>query len=810
VAGGALSAGTVSLAVKADTTGFGSKLSQSLKGETGGLGAALGGPLLSGLKTFAGPIAAVVAGFSVGKFAKDSIKSFEDLAGSVKSFGRLAGGSTEQVSGLRGAMQLSGVDANAATGAITIFSKNLGNTVGNAKKTADMVAKLGGSFTDASGKIKPMSEILPGLADKFKTMPDGAEKTALAVQLFGRSGAQMVPFLNKGSAGIGELTAKAKTMGLVLDDTSMKSFVDAKVSARNFTSSIQGLKVTLGGELLPVVDSVINVFRNMLTPIILATTRYLASHRDAFLKTAEAISAFGKRAGAAFAEFGKKFKPVFDAVKPALAGFGASFKPVLASIGAAFEKLWPTFKTLIPQVLGLMAAFSPLRILFKALEPILPQLVGTLGKLAAMLAGALGQAVSALLPVITKLAGILSGELSGVVQSLIPVVLTLVGALGPMLGTVLTALMPIVVLLAKFLGQILPVVMPLIPLVLSLVMALLPVVNILLQLVSAVLPPVIKLLTAILVPIMGLVAGLISFLVPALEWIIKIITGLITGELAGLKAGFAGLSVAARATADFLVSTWNAIGPFFTKLWAGITSGIASAWNGIASFFSGLWAGITSGVSSAWNAIVSWIGGVPARFMGNLAALGELAGKMAGWALSAKDAVIAKFGELVAWFGGLGQRLISGIGNLGTLLYGVGQNILEGLINGIKDKVSGAVKAITDAVGSVINGAKSLLGIKSPSRVFMEIGSYTGQGFTQGIESQKHASHAAMAGMVTPPRSPAFSVASAAPVSPVRVGNGNGATSADIAALGRTVTNALDAQARTIQTMQRQLAGASA
>ncbi|MFJ4230115.1 hypothetical protein ACIPYV_21325, partial [Paenarthrobacter nicotinovorans] len=86
--------------------------------------------------------------------------------------------------------------------------------------------------------VKPMAEILPGLADKFKSMPDGAEKTALATQLFGRSGAQMLPFLNKGSEGIGQLTDKAKQMGLVIDDVSAKSFGAAKVSAREYSMSL--------------------------------------------------------------------------------------------------------------------------------------------------------------------------------------------------------------------------------------------------------------------------------------------------------------------------------------------------------------------------------------------------------------------------------------------------------------------------------------------------------------------------------------------------------------------------------------------
>jgi phage-related protein len=55
------------------------------------------------------------------------------------------------------------------------------------------------------------------------------------------------------------------------------------------------------------------------------------------------------------------------------------------------------------------------------------------------------------------------------------------------------------------------------------------------------------------------------------------------------------------------------------------------------------------------------------------------------------------------------------------------------LIDGIKSMVSKAVKAVTDAVSAVVDGAKDFLGIHSPSRVFMELGGYTGEGFAIGV-----------------------------------------------------------------------------
>ncbi|WP_025158912.1 hypothetical protein, partial [Leifsonia aquatica] len=272
-------------------------------------GNSLGSSLLGGLKRFAGPIAAVAAGLSIKKVISDSTKEFNALAGSTNALQRIAGGTKTEVSGLAGAMKLAGVNSDQVMGSLTIFSKNLGNATGDADKAAAMQTKLGTSFLDAAGKVKPMSDILPGLADKFKAMPDGAEKTALATQLFGRSGTQMLPFLNKGSEGIAELTAQAGKMGLVLDDVSGKIFAKARASTREYQTSIQGLQVQLGQNLVPVITAVQNIFRQAMIPVLQAVTGFLMNNRDAFLKVADGAQAFADRVGGAisglFALFSK-------------------------------------------------------------------------------------------------------------------------------------------------------------------------------------------------------------------------------------------------------------------------------------------------------------------------------------------------------------------------------------------------------------------------------------------------------------------------------------------------------------------------
>ncbi len=65
----------------------------------------------------------------------------------------------------------------------------------------------------------------------------------------------------------------------------------------------------------------------------------------------------------------------------------------------------------------------------------------------------------------------------------------------------------------------------------------------------------------------------------------------------------------------------------------------------------------------------------------------------------------------------------------------IGKNIMDGMVNGIKDKASDIANAAKNAVNGAISGAKNLLGINSPSKVFKQIGEYTGEGLEVGMKS---------------------------------------------------------------------------
>lgn len=87
------------------------------------------------------------------------------------------------------------------------------------------------------------------------------------------------------------------------------------------------------------------------------------------------------------------------------------------------------------------------------------------------------------------------------------------------------------------------------------------------------------------------------------------------------------------------------------------------------------------------------------------------------------------------FFSNLGSRILGAISGAATWLYDTGKNIVMGLINGISDFIGGVVNHLTQPISGAIDSVKKLLGINSPSKVFMKIGSGIVQGMTMGIQS---------------------------------------------------------------------------
>lgn len=136
--------------------------------------------------------------------------------------------------------------------------------------------------------------------------------------------------------------------------------------------------------------------------------------------------------------------------------------------------------------------------------------------------------------------------------------------------------------------------------------------------------------------------------------------------------------------------------------------------------------------------------------------LAMLAGIVIGVLVGAIAAGIAVFVAFIALPQVLGQKFAALGASISeffsTLDLGqMATDMMTGLINGITNAGPAAIKAISGVVGGAVDAAKNLLGISSPSKVFAEIGTNTGEGMVQGVDDSAGAVQSSLETMVAPP-----------------------------------------------------------
>lgn len=207
-----------------------------------------------------GTAAMLGVGAAAAGLALKSVQGFERIGSEVRTLQRYTGGSAEDMSKLRFVAQQTGLSMETLAKSLGLASKNM-------VKSKDTVADFGIVSRTSTGAIRPMNEILLDVAEKFQKMPNGAEKTAYAMKLFGRSGAEMIPMLNRGKDGIAELMAQTEKYGLVLGDDQVEAVKKYKESQRQLTASLEGLEVKVGTAVIPRLTQMTTVMSQIPGPV---------------------------------------------------------------------------------------------------------------------------------------------------------------------------------------------------------------------------------------------------------------------------------------------------------------------------------------------------------------------------------------------------------------------------------------------------------------------------------------------------------------------------------------------------------------
>lgn len=212
-------------------------------------------------------VGVLLATYASEKGLEHAIEKTVELGDQTFRLQQITGLTAEQASTLIFAADKQGVAFDQLSAGLRIFSKNMltvqeanDGFAGGAKTTKEVLEGMGIKVLDVNGKLKPLNELLDETADFFAKDHDATEKAGLAMQLFGRAGASLVPVLQLGSRGLEEAAAEAQKLHVQLSEKNVQSIHEFVLAQRDAQSAIAGIEVSIGLKLLPQLTALANYF----------------------------------------------------------------------------------------------------------------------------------------------------------------------------------------------------------------------------------------------------------------------------------------------------------------------------------------------------------------------------------------------------------------------------------------------------------------------------------------------------------------------------------------------------------------------
>ncbi|WP_026859348.1 phage tail protein [Jeotgalicoccus psychrophilus] len=217
--------------------------------------------------------------------------------------------------------------------------------------------------------------------------------------------------------------------------------------------------------------------------------------------------------------------------------------------------------------------------------------------------------------------------------------------------------------------------------------------------------------------------AIVSFIASGISSIVSfgasIVSTIISAMASFVSSIISGTVSALSAISSFVSSAISSIVSFVSSLISNIASGMSSFVSSIASGTSSALSTFASFISSAISSIVSFVSQIVSNITSGMS---QFVSAIVSGGANAVSAVVS-----------MGSQIVSSVTGFVGDMVSAGADLIRGLINGIKNMAGAAVDAAKSVVGDAIAGAKNLLGINSPSRVFRSFGEYTMQGLEIGI-----------------------------------------------------------------------------
>lgn len=333
--------------VRKQLTTFGQSV-QSLGLSSLGLGTAIGAPMAASVASFASSGAAIDDMANRTGIGSDALQELSYAAGQS---------ATDMDSLEKGLLKMQRVMVEAGEGSQT---------------ARDALQKLGLSTADLAGLTGDMQ--FERIAGQIASISDPAQRTAAAIGIFGKSGAELLPLLNEGSAGIARMREEAQRLGLVMDK-------DAIANAAILDDGIARLSMTLGAFKNAIGAAIVGPaiqFTDWMTTTVGAVNRWVMANRGLVVGVG--------MVGISLAATGA-----------ALIGVGTAIQVLGFAVGG-LATAWAAFGTVLTTIAGspLLLVLAGMAAITAAVPALREGVMGALGDLTVGFGDLLGTATTTL------------------------------------------------------------------------------------------------------------------------------------------------------------------------------------------------------------------------------------------------------------------------------------------------------------------------------------------------------------------------------------------------------------------------------
>lgn len=594
--------------------------------DAGGKFEKLGG-VLKGIGVVMGAAFAAVGTAAVGaaKSLADMTVGASEYADNILTMSTVTGMSTDSLQAYQYAAELVDTSLDTLTGSMARNVRSMSSAQGGTGKMADAYKALGVSVTDSNGNLRDSETVYWDAIDALGNVSNETERDALAMQLFGKSAQELNPLIEKGSAGIAELTEEAKRMGAVMSTESLEALGKFDDSMQRLKSGGEAAKNALGMVLLPQLQ----VLADSGVSLLGTFTSGLNEANGDWTKISEVI---GTTVGGMVSMLMAQLPQIIQLALSIVSSIGGA---ILANLPLLVDAASQIVMTLLQGLIGALPGLTEgaLQLVLALVNGIianLPALIGAAVQMVAALVGGIGAALPQLIPAIVQavvlICQTLIQNLPLLLNAALQIILGFTQGILNALPELIAALPAIILAIVDFIiGAIPQIIDAGIKLLVSLVTALPTII----QAIVAAIPQIINgLITAIIASIPQLINAGVTLLIALVQnlpliitTVIKAIPQIVTSLVSAIIGSIPQLIVAGVQLLVALIANLPAIIAGVVKavpqIIAALVSGFSGSIGQIAqvggNLIKGLWQGISDAGAWLWSKISGFFGGVVSR-----------------------------------------------------------------------------------------------------------------------------------------------------------------------------------------------------